>query len=358
MFEVGQSVDEPPTLPITWKDQVTTDLHAVVSRIPHVGHAKGTYREALRRPSAYLYFRPDLLGTDERARCFDRAESCTGAPVRGGFQLSRAAGQVRVTGTPTSEIYSGHRLVREDGVVFMTDTLSNGNGWPFSIDENGEAWIDVEALTEDERAETEPGVLLAFADLQPPGVDQVATVGERGIKRYLNGPIVARAGYARTGSGWWVRVNGESAFGDGRQASKPCARADIDAPYMLEFRWSTSLPGPVSKITLDFAKQVTTGALAVGCRVRQQERKGPSPIYADSLEQLVLAVHWSPVLAHAVWWSLLGIELKSDAWTVAVDHACHLGRPWSEAMAKLSQRDDSDAIIRALRWMYENKGTR
>jgi len=344
-FDVELAVDEPAVVPLAFKDAIATDLHTVLGRMPNIGRS--------RKVAAYLYFRPDLLGKDERALCFGRSRVCLGADVGIRFTLTVPCGQVRVTGEPGAEIYGGFHLARDDGFAFVV-TDENYGGLAAEIDANGEAWVDVMALRDDDRAETSPGRPLRFSQLPPAGVDATAIVGPRGIHRYLNGPTHVRGDSARTGVGWWVRINGERPRA-GRQALKPCAQRDPEAPYMVVFR------SPIADQPFypqrDFVKTVTKAALAVGCRIQEQDRKTPSPIYADSLAQLLLALHWSPVLEHAVWWTVLGVELKSDDWLVAVDHACHLGRPWSEGLAKLSARPESDAIIRALRWLYEHKGT-
>ena len=66
---------------------VIDDMHAVLSRIPWVGHARATSRERITRPAAYLYFRPDKLeDAAARERCFDRAAVTLGEDVRGGFR--------------------------------------------------------------------------------------------------------------------------------------------------------------------------------------------------------------------------------------------------------------------------------
>lgn len=59
-------------------DDVVADIDAVIGSLPTVGHRKGTHRESIRRPIAYLYARTALLDGGDRKRVQGIARACTG----------------------------------------------------------------------------------------------------------------------------------------------------------------------------------------------------------------------------------------------------------------------------------------
>jgi hypothetical protein len=59
-------------------DDAMSDIGAVVSYIPGIGHAKGTHRERVYRPLACLYVRTALLDDDTRKVAQAMARKCTG----------------------------------------------------------------------------------------------------------------------------------------------------------------------------------------------------------------------------------------------------------------------------------------
>jgi hypothetical protein len=59
-------------------EDAMSDIQAVLSHIPGIGHAKGTSRERVYRPLACLYVRTALLDVDERKVAQAIARKCTG----------------------------------------------------------------------------------------------------------------------------------------------------------------------------------------------------------------------------------------------------------------------------------------
>lgn len=73
---------ETPSLPRPGA-ALLDSVSLVIEQIPKVGHARGTYRERLQGPLAYLYFRPDKIADDvERRMLFEVAAKVTGTNVR------------------------------------------------------------------------------------------------------------------------------------------------------------------------------------------------------------------------------------------------------------------------------------
>jgi hypothetical protein len=59
-------------------EDAMSDIQAVLSYIPGIGHAKGTHRERVYRPLACLYVRTALLAEHERRIAQGIARACTG----------------------------------------------------------------------------------------------------------------------------------------------------------------------------------------------------------------------------------------------------------------------------------------
>jgi hypothetical protein len=71
---VVESREHPPI----YGDDLTSDIEAVVSRIPSFGASKNTARAHVRRVTAYLYARVDMLDADSRRVVERITASCTG----------------------------------------------------------------------------------------------------------------------------------------------------------------------------------------------------------------------------------------------------------------------------------------
>jgi len=152
----------------------------------------------------------------------------------------------------------------------------------------------------------------------------------------------------RARDGWWVRLNGESALGDGRWAMIKRMPTEPDSMMKLHVRWSASLSCEVAKATRAYWTPMVAASLRSGCRLRGYRNRRPAAVYADSLANLVLASYWSSALVAAL--SLMSVGVESlDEILLWADAAEASGQPWALDLAKLARRPDRDVMIRALR---------
>lgn len=338
-LSVFESIRDEPDPTLGWGG-IVDDMRAVICRIPHVGHARGTWRENAKRPAAYLYFRPDKLGSNDREEAFKRADATAGLPVSGGFEEHPPSGPVQIVGEWGAELPPDLLLEREDGAQFSA---------PATTRLGPEQSVSMHVVSiDDDREPTPAGTILRIVG-PPRGIEPVAIVLPPGLTiGGLNGPIAVRGNTATAGRGWWLRLNGEPERREGsRQSMKPVSAREPELAWKLELRWS--VPDRLAELVLAQHRRVLAGAAAVGCVVRG------SAIFAEHISQLVLASLWAPEVLAGVGLALAGCEPLSDGWRVHVDAALASGQPWAEELTKLSAQGPRNVLVRALLWMHAHK---